>query len=42
MRTTTKRVKRLEQNAAALDITLTDDEPAALDTLAGQVAGARY
>ena len=38
----TKRVKWLEQNVAALDITLTDDELAALDTLADQVAGARY
>ncbi len=28
-------------DTAALDITLTDDELAALDTLAGQVAGAR-
>ena len=38
----TKRVKWLEQNVAALDITLTADELAALDTLADQVAGARY
>jgi aryl-alcohol dehydrogenase-like predicted oxidoreductase len=38
----TKRVKWLEQNVAALDITLTDDELAALDTPADQVAGARY
>jgi aryl-alcohol dehydrogenase-like predicted oxidoreductase len=38
----TKRVKWLEQNVAALDITLTADELAALDPLAGQVAGARY
>jgi aryl-alcohol dehydrogenase-like predicted oxidoreductase len=38
----TKRVKWLEQNVAALEVTLTSDELAALDTLAGQVAGARY
>jgi len=38
----TKRVKWLEQNVAALDITLTADELAALDPLADQVAGARY
>ena len=38
----TKRVKWLEQNVAALDITLTADERAVLDQLAGQVAGARY
>jgi aryl-alcohol dehydrogenase-like predicted oxidoreductase len=38
----TKRVKWLEQNVAALDITLTSDELAALDPLADQVAGARY
>ena len=38
----TKRVKWLEQNAAALDVTLTDDELAQLDPLATQVAGARY
>jgi aryl-alcohol dehydrogenase-like predicted oxidoreductase len=38
----TKRVKWLEQNVAALDITLTADELAALDPLAAQVAGARY
>jgi aryl-alcohol dehydrogenase-like predicted oxidoreductase len=38
----TKRVKWLEQNVAALDITLTGDELAALEPLAGQVAGARY
>jgi aryl-alcohol dehydrogenase-like predicted oxidoreductase len=35
-------VKWLEQNVAALDITLTADELAALDPLAGQVVGARY
>ena len=38
----TKRVKWLEQNVAALDITLTADERAVLDQLADQVAGARY
>jgi aryl-alcohol dehydrogenase-like predicted oxidoreductase len=38
----TKRVKWLEQNIAALDITLTEDELALLDPLGSQVAGARY
>jgi aryl-alcohol dehydrogenase-like predicted oxidoreductase len=38
----TKRVKWLEQNVAALDITLTADELAVLDPLGAQVAGARY
>ena len=38
----TKRVKWLEQNVAALDITLTDSELAVLDPLGAQVAGARY
>jgi aryl-alcohol dehydrogenase-like predicted oxidoreductase len=38
----TKRIKWLEQNVAALDVTLTDDDLAALDPLASQVAGARY
>jgi aryl-alcohol dehydrogenase-like predicted oxidoreductase len=38
----TKRVKWLEQNVAALDITLTDGELAILDPLGDQVAGARY
>jgi aryl-alcohol dehydrogenase-like predicted oxidoreductase len=38
----TKRVKWLEQNVAALDITLTPDELAVLDPLGGQVVGARY
>jgi aryl-alcohol dehydrogenase-like predicted oxidoreductase len=38
----TKRVKWLEQNVAALDVTLTDDELAVLNPLGGQVAGARY
>ncbi len=38
----TKRVKWLEQNIAALDITLTEDELALLDPLGSQVYGARY
>jgi aryl-alcohol dehydrogenase-like predicted oxidoreductase len=38
----TKRVRWLEQNAAAVDITLTDEDMAVLDPLAGQVVGARY
>ena len=38
----TKRIKWLEQNVAALDITLTPDELAILDPLGHQVAGARY
>jgi aryl-alcohol dehydrogenase-like predicted oxidoreductase len=38
----TKRVKWLEQNIAALDVTLTADELAVLDPLAAQVTGARY
>jgi aryl-alcohol dehydrogenase-like predicted oxidoreductase len=38
----TKRVKWLEQNIAALDITLTEDELALLDPLGSQVSGARY
>jgi aryl-alcohol dehydrogenase-like predicted oxidoreductase len=38
----TKRIKWLEQNVAALDVTLTEDELAILDPLAAQVAGARY
>ena len=38
----TKRVKWLEQNIAALDITLTEDELAVLDPLGSQVSGARY
>jgi aryl-alcohol dehydrogenase-like predicted oxidoreductase len=38
----TKRIKWLEQNVAAVDVTLTDDELAVLDPLAAQVAGARY
>ena len=38
----TKRVKWLEQNIAALDISLTRDELARLDPLGSQVIGARY
>ena len=38
----TKRVKWLEQNIAALDITLTEDELALLDPLGRRVSGARY
>ena len=38
----TKRVKWLEQNIAAVDVTLTADELAVLDPLGRQVAGARY
>jgi aryl-alcohol dehydrogenase-like predicted oxidoreductase len=38
----TKRIKWLEQNVAALDVTLTPDELAVLDPLATQVAGTRY
>ena len=38
----TKRVKWLEQNVGALDITLAAGEPATLDPLASQVTGARY
>ena len=38
----TKRVKWLEQNVAAPDITLTAGELAILDPLASQVTGARY
>ena len=38
----TKRVKWLEQNAAAMDVTLSTDELSVLDPLAAQVAGARY
>jgi aryl-alcohol dehydrogenase-like predicted oxidoreductase len=38
----TKRIKWLEQNVAAMDITLTADELAVLDPLGAQVAGARY
>jgi len=38
----TKRVKWLEQNAAAADVALTADELAVLDPLGDQVVGARY
>src|SRR5271170_5510370 len=38
----TKRVKWLEQNVAALDVTLTADDLAVLDPLGDQVVGARY
>jgi len=38
----TKRVKWIEQNAAALDVQLTDSDLAALAPLAAQVTGARY
>jgi aryl-alcohol dehydrogenase-like predicted oxidoreductase len=38
----TKRIKWLEQNVGALDVTLTGDELAVLDPLGTQVAGARY
>ena len=38
----TKRVKWLEQNVAALDVTLTSEELAVLEPLADRVAGARY
>jgi aryl-alcohol dehydrogenase-like predicted oxidoreductase len=38
----TKRIRWLEQNVAALDLTLTPEELAILDPLAAQVTGARY
>jgi aryl-alcohol dehydrogenase-like predicted oxidoreductase len=38
----TKRVKWLEQNVAALGVTLTPDELAVLEPLADRVTGARY
>jgi aryl-alcohol dehydrogenase-like predicted oxidoreductase len=38
----TKRIKWLEQNVAALDVTLTAAELAVLDPLGSQVIGARY
>jgi aryl-alcohol dehydrogenase-like predicted oxidoreductase len=38
----TKRIKWLEQNVAALDVTLTEEELAVLDPLGDQVAGERY
>ena len=38
----TKRVKWLEQNVAALDVTLSAADLGRLDPLADQVVGARY
>lgn len=38
----TKRIKWLEQNAAALAVTLTADDLAVLDPLAAHVVGSRY
>jgi aryl-alcohol dehydrogenase-like predicted oxidoreductase len=38
----TKRVKWLEQNVAAVDVELTDDDYATLDPLAEKVVGTRY
>jgi aryl-alcohol dehydrogenase-like predicted oxidoreductase len=38
----TKRVRWLEQNVAALDLRLTEQELAVLDGLADRVVGARY
>jgi aryl-alcohol dehydrogenase-like predicted oxidoreductase len=38
----TKRIKWLDQNIAALDVTLTDEELAILEPLSAQVTGARY
>jgi aryl-alcohol dehydrogenase-like predicted oxidoreductase len=38
----TKRVKWLEQNVAALDVTLTEEELAVLNPLGDKVVGARY
>jgi len=38
----TKRVKWIEQNAAALDVELTTDDLAVLEPLAAQAVGARY
>jgi aryl-alcohol dehydrogenase-like predicted oxidoreductase len=38
----TKRVKWLEQNAAAVDVVLSEEELAELDPLGAQVVGARY
>jgi aryl-alcohol dehydrogenase-like predicted oxidoreductase len=38
----TKRIKWLEQNVAALDVSLTDEDLAELDPLGTQVVGARY
>jgi aryl-alcohol dehydrogenase-like predicted oxidoreductase len=38
----TKRVKWIEENAAALDITLSEEDRAELDPLGDRVVGARY
>jgi aryl-alcohol dehydrogenase-like predicted oxidoreductase len=38
----TKRVKWLEQNVAALDVRLSDEDLAELNPLGAQVVGARY
>jgi aryl-alcohol dehydrogenase-like predicted oxidoreductase len=38
----TKRIEYLDQNVAALDVTLSDDELGRLDGLAEQVVGSRY
>ena len=38
----TKRVKWIEQNAAALQVELTDEDRAVLDPLADAVVGTRY
>ncbi|MCW2647490.1 MAG: hypothetical protein QOG22_991 [Pseudonocardiales bacterium] len=38
----TKRIKWLEQNVAALDVSLSDEDLADLDPLGAQVVGARY
>ena len=38
----TKRIKWLDQNIAAMDVTLTDEELSILEPLSAQVTGARY
>jgi aryl-alcohol dehydrogenase-like predicted oxidoreductase len=38
----TKRIKWLEQNVAALDVELTEDDLRELDALADRVVGTRY
>lgn len=38
----TKRIKWLEQNVAALDVRLTDEDLSELNRLGEQVVGARY
>lgn len=38
----TRRAARLEENVAALDVTLTEDDLARLEPLGEQVVGARY